>query len=124
MSFPPDWYAPGHVPVPRPRPGDDDLPVVWTLRKDTRRIEAVCRFDAGYLGAEATLRRNGELLRSQRFATPDEAPCVGWMRDAPTSNSAGGPLSGRNGIARPHARWLVGAARRQDEPRATRGAAR
>ena len=72
MSSPPDWYAPGHVPVPRPRPGDD-LPVVWTLRKDTRRIEAVWRLDAGYLGAEATLRRNGELLRSQRFATPDEA---------------------------------------------------
>lgn len=72
MSSPPDWYAPDHMPAPRPKPADD-LPVVWTLRKDTRRIEAVCRLDAGYLGTEATLRRNGELLRSQRFATPDEA---------------------------------------------------
>ena len=72
MSSPPDWYAPGHVPAPRPRPADD-LPVVWTLRKDTRRIEAVWRLDAGYLGAEATVRRNGELLLSQRFATPGEA---------------------------------------------------
>jgi hypothetical protein len=72
MSSPPDWYAPGHVPVPRPPPSDD-RPVVWTLRKDTRCIEAVWRLDAGYVGAEATLRLNGELLRSQCFAIPDAA---------------------------------------------------
>lgn len=72
MASPPDWYAPGHVPVLRPRPSDD-LPVLWTLIKDTRRIDAVWRLAPGYLGTEATLRLNGEFLRSQRFATPDEA---------------------------------------------------
>ncbi len=72
MSSPTDWCLPGHVPPPRPQPVDE-LPVLWTLRKDTRWIDAVWRLGDGYLGVEATLRRNGDLLRSQRFASPDEA---------------------------------------------------